>query len=139
MRKNDKSFGVVPVSKRNNKYFFLLIQHDAGHWAFPKGHPKTGETEIQTAFRELKEETGIKDCSIKENIFFRECYSYKEKSQTINKTVKYFLGFIGISPNIKIKKGEIQNYKWASFEEALNLITFKEARKILKQVKNYLL
>ena len=135
----DKSFGVIPVSKSNNQYLFLLVHHNAGHWAFPKGHPRGGETEIQTALRELKEETNIKDCNIKEDIFFTEHYSYEEQNQMINKTVKYFLGFIDVISEIKIKKGEIQNYKWESFEEALNLITFNESKKILQQVKNHLL
>ena len=37
---------------------FLLIQHQAGHWAFPKGHANPGESPAETARREFAEETG---------------------------------------------------------------------------------
>ena len=37
----------------------LMVKHNAGHCAFPKGHVEEGETEFETAIRETKEETGI--------------------------------------------------------------------------------
>ena len=46
----------------------LLLQHSdkkkQGHWDFPKGHVEDGETELQTALRELAEETGITDVEV---------------------------------------------------------------------------
>ena len=37
----------------------LLVKHKGGHTSFPKGHVEEGETEEQTAKREVKEELGI--------------------------------------------------------------------------------
>ena len=37
----------------------LVIQQVKGHWGFPKGHVENGETEIETALREIKEETNL--------------------------------------------------------------------------------
>ena len=57
----DKSCGVVLF----NSGKVLLLRHSStssrggGHWDFPKGHIDEGESEIQTALRELEEETGI--------------------------------------------------------------------------------
>ena len=57
----DKSCGVVLF----NSGKVLLLRHssissrEGGHWDFPKGHIDGDETEIQTALRELEEETGI--------------------------------------------------------------------------------
>ena len=57
----DKSCGVVLL----NSGKVLLLRHPSnsshggGHWDFPKGHIDEGESEIQTALRELEEETGI--------------------------------------------------------------------------------
>jgi len=40
---------------------YLLLNYTAGHWDFPKGNIETGEDEIDTARREIREETGIDD------------------------------------------------------------------------------
>ena len=54
--KQEKSCGCIILNEKNE---VLLIHHNAGHWDFPKGHVEEGETEVQTAIREVKEETGL--------------------------------------------------------------------------------
>jgi len=49
--------GLIIVSPDVSK--ILLVKGPTGKWSFPKGHPNPGETEIDCAHRELKEETGI--------------------------------------------------------------------------------
>ena len=53
--KYEKSCGAVIFD--NDKV--LVIQQVAGHWGFPKGHVEQGETELETAKREIKEETNL--------------------------------------------------------------------------------
>ena len=53
--KFEKSCGCIVL---NNEQV-LLVKHNKGHWDFPKGHVEEGETEKQTALREVKEETNI--------------------------------------------------------------------------------
>ena len=55
-----------------------------GHWDFPKGHVDKGETEIETATRELEEETGIKKIILLDN--FRKTINY-----TFRKEIEKFL------------------------------------------------
>ena len=56
----EKSCGALVYRKRKEKYELLLIKHKSGgHWSFPKGHVESGENELQTALREIKEETGL--------------------------------------------------------------------------------
>ena len=58
--KTEKSCGAVVLRKNQGRLQVLLIKHiNGGHWAFPKGHVEPGETEEQTALREIKEETGL--------------------------------------------------------------------------------
>ena len=59
MMKKEFSFGIVPLQCVNEQWQVLLVQHQAGHWAFPKGHAEIGEEPKQTAERELLEETGL--------------------------------------------------------------------------------
>lgn len=72
-------FGFVFTRQRRKKY--LLIKNDSGHIGFPKGHIEVGETERQTARREVFEETGI-DIEINEET--RQEYTYK----TLNGSIK---------------------------------------------------
>lgn len=37
----------------------LLVKQTKGHWIFPKGHVEADETEMETAIREVKEETNV--------------------------------------------------------------------------------
>jgi bis(5'-nucleosidyl)-tetraphosphatase len=128
-----KSCGIVPVLKQNNNIKFLLIHHQVGHWSFPKGRMEKDETEIETAKRELIEETSIKDFEILNDLYFTEKYSFKEGDKKYDKQVKYFVALIK-NPKVKILEAELQDYKWLNFNNALKLITFQGAKTILKKV-----
>jgi len=92
--KKDKSFGIIPVFKdAKGDFIFCLVRHAGEHWGFPKGHPETRESEIETARRELKEETGIDNVNLSSQSF-SEKYSFVKDNFQHNKTVKYFLGFV---------------------------------------------
>jgi 8-oxo-dGTP pyrophosphatase MutT (NUDIX family) len=131
----EHSFGVIPVYRKGDKTYFLIIQHNAGHWAFPKGRAEKGETELETARRELREETGITDVSISADRTFEERYTrtkWGSPGQQVDKTVRYFLGMVH-DPKIKLQQAEVQDSKWATYEEARGLITFDASRKVLDE------
>ncbi len=133
----DTSFGVIPVVKKEEGFLFLLIKHQKGHWAFPKGHPEVGETETQTALRELAEETGITDCRIHEDISFSENYQFEKDGEIYDKTNTYFLCLADDS-KVTIQEKEIADYKWANYDEALETITFPQAKKVLAEAHDFL-
>jgi len=135
----DYSFGVVPIYQDGNQLKFLLVRHNVGHWSFPKGHPEAGETEMESALRELREETSIANVELVLDWSAEEQYQFKSHidNATIHKTVKYFLGWVGDS-TVRILEEEIQDYRWVTQQEALKLITFPAARKILDQAIDYL-
>ena len=55
----EKSCGGIVYRKFHGNTEILLIKHiKSGYWSFPKGHVENGETEEETAKREIKEETG---------------------------------------------------------------------------------
>ena len=133
----DECFGIVPIFASETDTLFLLIQHQAGHWGFPKGHANPGESAIETAKRELEEETGIRDCEVLEEPSFVEHYSFVKEGEPIEKTVTYFLAFVN-SMEVQLQAEEIQNSAWICFEEAVKLITFDANRQVLREVKAYL-
>jgi len=139
----DRSYGIVPIFKRDKMFEFLLVKHRGagpgrpGHWAFPKGHKEKGESMLAAAKRELGEENGIKKCIVDDNKRFTEKYVFKKERKLVLKTVTYFIAIVR-DKKVKIQKKEIDDYAWLSFEQALGRVTFIESKKILQEVKEYL-
>lgn len=124
--KQEKSCGCVIIDK--NKV--LLIKHKKGHWGFPKGHIEKGETLKETAIREVKEETNIDVEIIKEKQYEME-YSPEEG---IMKKVIFFIAK-PTSKEAKPQETEVQKVEWVTIEEAIEKLTFDNAREILKKIR----
>ena len=140
--KTEQSFGVIPIYKdKDNISFVCLIRHAQGHWGFPKGHQNLNESEEETAIREMEEESGINDIEIIGGQSYTEKYFFEKDGSKHNKSVKYFLGFVSsVSTTTPDHfKKEIPELKWVIYEEAKQLITFEEAKKILDKVFHYIL
>ena len=125
--KKEKSCGCIVINDKNE---ILLIHHKVGHWGFPKGHVEDGETEIQTAIREVKEETNI-DVEVNEECRYSIKYSPKED---VIKEVVYFLAR-NISNERQAQLEEVSEVKWFSMNDAIDKITFDNSREILIQLK----
>ncbi len=128
------SYGTVPILKKDGEILFLIVKHAEGHWGFPKGHQDFGETPLQTAERELFEETGITNADIRENVRFEERYRYEMEGETFDKTVVYFLAEAKNGENRTPDdfEKEIPEIRWVSFEEGMKMLTFEESKEILK-------
>jgi 8-oxo-dGTP pyrophosphatase MutT (NUDIX family) len=87
---------------------FLLMRH-RDRWDLPKGHCEAGENFSQTALRETEEETGIPAANITldPNFVFQIEYpvTYKRWG-TLQKQVRYFLGFIDQKPELVLTEHE---------------------------------
>jgi bis(5'-nucleosidyl)-tetraphosphatase len=87
-----KAAGAVIFMLDNNKPLFLLLRSAKhGEWGAPKGHSDTGETEMETAIREIYEETGLRRLSFIPG--FRQAirYTVKKKGGIFTKESVYFL------------------------------------------------
>lgn len=123
--KYEKSCGAIVVDDGK----VLLVKHNAGHWDFPKGHVEEGETEIETAIREVKEETNINIKIEKENKYISE-YSPKEN---VMKTVIYFIGEkVGGEDKPQIE--EVSDVEWLDVNKAIERITHQRSKEIMMQV-----
>lgn len=133
---NDFSCGVIPYRvNRDGVREFLLIQHNAGHWAFPKGHPEKGETDLQAATRELAEETGLTEVEIDPHQPFDEHYRFTKKSgKQVHKHVVYFLGKITTEQPVVLQEQEVSAFAWGDAEQTRQRITFDEGRALFDQV-----
>ena len=73
----EKSCGAIVFRKFHGNIELLLIKHaNGGHWSFPKGHVEAGETEVETAIREIREETGIEVMIDPTDVYKRQEYFF---------------------------------------------------------------
>ena len=134
----EKSCGAVVFrNERHNgklQRYVLMIKHSShGHHSFPKGHVEAGETEIQTAEREVFEETAVR---IHINEKFRQPVYYRPKVG-VKKEVVYFLAFtrqIEIAP----RPGEIAETYWIPLEEVEGLLAHDNDKRVLNLAVQYI-
>ena len=120
----------------NNKTQYLLLRYEAGHWDFSKGNIEKNEKEEDTIKREVKEETGLEDIKMINGFKEKINYFYKLNGRLISKEVVFYLAE---TKKAKIKLSfEHIGYKWLPFEEALEKLTFKNSKDILKKADNFL-
>lgn len=135
----DKSIGVIVFRSIDDRIYFLLIKHSGGHWAFPKGHPDKHETEIQTARRELFEETGIEKIElISDKILLEDRYKFLgHKGELIHKVVYYYVAEVK-TEYVMVDGEEISDYKWCTLEESLNYLAHSETIILINKAYKYI-
>ncbi len=123
----EKSCGAICFLIRDDQLKILLICHVHGrHWSFPKGHVEQGETEEQTAHREVFEETGI---TVQLLDGYREVSRYNP-TQGITKDVVYFLGRAE-NNNIKLQTEELREAAFVPLGEAYRRLAYSADREML--------
>jgi len=132
----EKSCGAVVYTRRDGQYLFVIVQEVySGSYSFPKGHMEAGETEIETARREIFEETGLRPVFLDG---FRETdeYDLREKPGT-RKQVVYFLAECGNEPLVPLQ-GEIQKILLLPYEQAVQCFRYEGSRRILTSAYHFL-
>ena len=131
-----KSVGLVVFSRVGGKCEYLLLHYASGHWDFTKGGVEKGESELETALRELREETGISKVSVIPG--FRESihYFFREKNELVSKEVVFLLAE---SPSREVKLShEHVGFEWLSLAQALERLTFENSKKVLEKADGFL-
>lgn len=107
----EKSCGVLPWRVKDSKREFLLVfERYSQCWSLPKGHMEAGETEEETALRELWEETGM---TAKLDATRRAAIEYPI-SDIARKQVVFFLG--QVEGEAAFPEKEIEKFKWVITE-----------------------
>ena len=127
MMKREKSCGVLVLRQQVDELYVVLLRHRfGGHWSFPKGHVEAGESERQTALREVREETGLTGIKLMDG--FRESVEYSPKPG-VKKQVVYFLGTTEQEKLIR-QEEEISEIMWAPLSRAAELVYFANDKRL---------
>lgn len=133
-----ESFGIIPIHKKNSKFYILLVKNSkGGHWGLPKGTPELNEVPLETAVRELEEETGITEIKIKESITFKESYVFEQNKKSYNKTNTYFIGFVS-KMDLNNNLDEIDEIKWVEIDKAKDILTYQSSADTINSLYEYL-
>lgn len=109
-----KSCGFLVV-RGNPVNSFLLMKHPT-RWDLPKGHVSPGETELQCAFRELAEETGIlsEDVEVDPGFRFTSQYhvTYKKKFDGRPCLKTLVIRLARLKRDVQLVLTEHEGYRW---------------------------
>ncbi|MCD6086017.1 DUF4147 domain-containing protein [bacterium] len=141
--KREFSAGTILFREEKDKRFYFLIEDSRGNWGFPKGNLEKGESSLEAALRETKEETGLKEIEIfpgfrkSVNYFYNPgAYNQEKKKEKIFKTVVFFLAK---TSEKKFKLSfESKNGGWFSFQDSLKKLKFANYQKILQEAEEFL-
>lgn len=131
----EKSCGFIVYRQNKETLEYLVVRALNGDRGFPKGHVEAGETELETAIRELKEETHL-EVQIVDGFKKEIEYILPNKSNVIKKCV-YFLGK-HLAGEIMCQESEISDAEFLPFDKALKLLTFEDTRNILEAANRHL-
>lgn len=138
--RKEHCYGIIPLCKKQDGWYVFLVQHHKNaFWGFPKGHKELHETPLQTATRELVEETGLQVKSLLREEPLIEHYTFLHENTKIEKTVSFY--FAITTTEAIIDQKELLDGKWIHFlklEETISYVEGKAlARDVLLVLKNY--
>ncbi len=129
MAREEISAGVVLYCMRDSRRLYLVLQYAAGHWDLAKGKREPGESDVQAALREVREETGISDVSLHEGFARRIEYEFLDGSDEVHKTVTFFLGETR-ARDVTLSDEHL-DYAWHEYGDAVRAVTYPAAAGLL--------
>ncbi len=130
----ERSCGAIVYRFIGGELTFLLIKNSrSSNWGFPKGHVERGESNKDTAKREVLEETGI-HITILPDFASKSEYTIQGR---VEKAVTIFLAKTN-DVNTKIQHEEIEDYAWLNYDKAMDRLKFSNDRNMLKNANDFL-
>ena len=135
----EMSCGIMPLRKnQDGEYEVILVQSKKGrHRWFPKWWVEEQELPIETAKREVQEETGITFDYIDPKVF-KEQYQFARNEKPVDKQVWYFVGIVE-NNKVTIDPKEIKAYIRLLLKQVREKLTFYSTRRVRDKALKYLL
>jgi 8-oxo-dGTP pyrophosphatase MutT (NUDIX family) len=116
----------IVYDENNGDYRFLLLRARKGFWESPGGGIEEGESDIEAAIRETREEAqGLGHLEIIEDTRHYIGFDTEKSGNPIHiDLVTYAVRApVGSQVDIATAEGEHSDYQWVSYDEALSMLT----------------
>ncbi len=134
---NDEySCGAVIFARIDGQIRYCIMESIAGLFGFPKGHMEKGETEEETALREVSEEVGLK-VTLVPGFRTTDSHHLPQKPGAM-KHITYFLAEAQ-DTNIRIQKEELASAAFLDYGQAMRKFQFPSSRRILTEAHEFLI
>ena len=144
--------GIVVLNKENKVFVAKRIDNPKNFWQMPQGGVDEGEDFLKAAYRELEEETSIKNVELVKELDGTITYELPDrllgliwKGKYRGQKQKWFLmRFVGADSeiNIKTKHPEFLEWKWVELDKITDLVVdfklhvYKEVKDKVKKILN---
>lgn len=133
--KKEKSCGAVIYRIKNNKVYYLLSRMGYGHVSLSKGHVEKNETEVETAQREIFEETSLHPI-IDTN--FRKVITYSP-AVGVSKDVVFFVAKdMSTDEPIDTHDDEVTGFYLLEYDEAYAKLSHDGDKEVLIEANDYI-
>lgn len=129
------SCGAVTFTREDGVIRYVLIHQKKGWWSFPKGHMERGESEHETALREIYEEVGLR-VRILDGFRREETYPLPKKPGKMKHVTYFCAEYEG--QELKADPGELLGARLTTYEEAMALIEQEPRRELLTAANDFL-
>ena len=144
--------GIIVLNKNNKVFVAKRIDNPKNFWQMPQGGVDEGEDFLKAAYRELEEETNIKNVELIKEFNGTITYELPDrllgiiwKGKYRGQKQKWFLmRFTGEEKeiNIKTKNPEFLDWKWIELDQITEVVVdfklhvYKELKEKIKEIIN---
>ncbi len=131
---HEVSAGGVVVRQDGDATRVLLIRDSYRNWGFPKGHLEAGERSDAAALREVAEETGLRQLELVAELSAID-WHFRFRGRLIHKVCHFFLMRTTERQTTPQAAEGITACRWSTFAEAERLISYDNAREVLRRAR----
>ena len=147
--------GIIVLNKSNEVFMAKRIDNPKNFWQMPQGGVDKGEDFLTAAYRELEEETSIKNIELIKELDGTTIYELPDhllgvvwKGKYKGQKQKWFLmRYLGEDDeiNIKTKNPEFLDWKWVDLDQITEVVVdfklhiYKELKKKIKKIINWVI
>lgn len=133
--KTEKCAGAVTFTRDDGQVKYLIIQNLKGIYGYPKGHMEAGETEQETALREIFEETGIK-VTLMDGFRYDDIHPIPEKPGVMKHIVYFAAEFSGQKP--EYQREELTGLHLMTYGQAMASFQYENSKDIMEKANAFI-